>query len=104
MRGTITIIAVALAVASTTAMAGGKGGGGRHVSSSEHPSEGVTLNYGKVNQTYTQQRRDLATGQASGKRQHKPVHVVKEWGAASPMLRGNNSNNRKGGRYLAKPQ
>jgi type VI secretion system secreted protein Hcp len=29
--------------------------------------------------------RDAATGQASGKRQWKPVKVVKEWGAASPQ-------------------
>ena len=30
--------------------------------------------------------RDLATGQASGHRQHQPVKIVKEWGAASPQL------------------
>jgi type VI secretion system secreted protein Hcp len=30
--------------------------------------------------------RDLATGQASGKRQHKPLQFTKEWGAASPQL------------------
>lgn len=30
--------------------------------------------------------RDLATGQASGQRQHSPVSIVKEWGAASPQL------------------
>jgi type VI secretion system secreted protein Hcp len=30
--------------------------------------------------------RDLATGQASGKRQHKPIRFTKEWGAASPQL------------------
>jgi len=30
--------------------------------------------------------RDPATGQASGKRQHSPLSVVKEWGAASPQL------------------
>jgi type VI secretion system secreted protein Hcp len=30
--------------------------------------------------------RDAATGQASGKRQHKPVTITKEWGAASPQL------------------
>jgi type VI secretion system secreted protein Hcp len=30
--------------------------------------------------------RDVATGQASGKRQHQPVVFVKEWGAASPQL------------------
>jgi type VI secretion system secreted protein Hcp len=30
--------------------------------------------------------RDVATGQASGKRQHQPVTVTKEWGASSPQL------------------
>lgn len=30
--------------------------------------------------------RDLATGQASGKRQHRPITIVKDWGAASPQL------------------
>ena len=30
--------------------------------------------------------RDLSTGQASGRRQYKPVTVVKAWGAASPQI------------------
>ncbi|MEO5773978.1 MAG: hypothetical protein ABIQ32_07670 [Sphingomicrobium sp.] len=30
--------------------------------------------------------RDIATGQASGKRTHKPVTFVKEWGPATPQL------------------
>jgi hypothetical protein len=30
--------------------------------------------------------RDVATGQASGKRMHKPLTIVKEWVAASPEL------------------
>ena len=30
--------------------------------------------------------RDVATGQASGKRQHKPITITKEWDAASPQL------------------
>jgi type VI secretion system secreted protein Hcp len=29
--------------------------------------------------------RDPATGQASGKRQHQPITIVKAWGAASPQ-------------------
>jgi type VI secretion system secreted protein Hcp len=33
-----------------------------------------------------QSPRDLASGQASGKRQHKPVTVFKEWGVISPQL------------------
>ena len=31
--------------------------------------------------------RDLATGQASGKRQHQPFRITKEWSASSPTLR-----------------
>lgn len=30
--------------------------------------------------------RDAATGQASGKRQHSPIKIVKEWGAATPQI------------------
>jgi type VI secretion system secreted protein Hcp len=30
--------------------------------------------------------RDVATGQASGKRQHGPITISKEWGAASPQI------------------
>lgn len=30
--------------------------------------------------------RDAASGQASGKRMHKPIKIVKEWGPAPPML------------------
>src|SRR5690606_24987565 len=30
--------------------------------------------------------RDIATGQASGKRQHGAVVITKEWGASSPQL------------------
>jgi hypothetical protein len=30
--------------------------------------------------------RDAASGQATGKRMHKPMTIVKEWGAASPKL------------------
>ena len=31
--------------------------------------------------------RDVATGQASGKRQHGSIKITKEWGASSPSLR-----------------
>ena len=30
--------------------------------------------------------RDVATGQASGKRRHSPITFTKQWGAASPQL------------------
>lgn len=31
--------------------------------------------------------RDVATGQASGKRMHKPITITKEWSASSPLLK-----------------
>jgi type VI secretion system secreted protein Hcp len=34
----------------------------------------------------TSSPRDLATGQASGKRQYKPIQITKEWDASSPQL------------------
>jgi len=33
-----------------------------------------------------QSPRDAATGQASGKRQHGPISITKEWGPASPQI------------------
>ncbi|MCM3872521.1 MAG: type VI secretion system tube protein Hcp [Pyrinomonadaceae bacterium] len=33
-----------------------------------------------------QSPRDVATGQAVGKRQHGPVTITKEWGAATPQI------------------
>ena len=30
--------------------------------------------------------RDVATGQSSGKRTHKPIKIIKEWDAATPQL------------------
>jgi hypothetical protein len=43
---------------------------------------------GKLQQALYQVKgpRDSASGQASGKRMHKPVTFVKEWGPASPQL------------------
>ena len=35
---------------------------------------------------YELKPREAASGMASGKRMHKPLTVVKEWGAASPQL------------------
>ncbi len=33
-----------------------------------------------------QSPRDMATGQASGKRQHQPVVITKRWGVSSPQI------------------
>src|SRR5579863_9864578 len=30
--------------------------------------------------------RDTSTGQSSGKRQHNPIKITKEWGGATPQL------------------
>jgi hypothetical protein len=77
MRG-YPIIVTALALAITPAMAGGKGSGGHASTNQNHLQESVTLNYGKVRQTYKQQSatvRDISTGQASGKRHHHPISI-----------------------------
>jgi hypothetical protein len=44
---------------------------------------------GRVAQSWYQIKgpRDAASGQATGKRMHKPVTFVKEWGPSSPQLR-----------------
>jgi hypothetical protein len=36
---------------------------------------------------YVVSPRDSASGMPTGKRQHSPIKIVKEWGAASPQLR-----------------
>lgn len=36
---------------------------------------------------YIPSPRDSATGQASGKRTHKPMKIIKEWGPSTPQLR-----------------
>ena len=43
---------------------------------------------GKLTQAWYQVKspRDASSGMASGKRQHRPVTFVKEWGAATPQL------------------
>ncbi len=41
---------------------------------------------GAVSSAWIYAPRDVATGQATGKRMHKPFTVVKEWGAASPQM------------------
>jgi type VI protein secretion system component Hcp len=54
MRGYV-IVGIALALASAPALAGGKGGAG-HTSTSQHPQESISLNYGGVKQDYTSQK------------------------------------------------
>jgi type VI secretion system secreted protein Hcp len=42
--------------------------------------EVLSFSYGVVSP------RDVASGQATGKRQHQPIRIIKEWGAATPQL------------------
>lgn len=80
---TSVIIGMALALAITPAIAGGKNGGGGNASTQNHPQESLSLSYGKVEHTYTQQKQD-GTAQATGKRVHKPITVTKKTDTASP--------------------
>ena len=41
---------------------------------------------GAVSSAWLYSPRDMASGQASGKRMHKPFTIVKEWGPASPAV------------------
>ena len=77
------IVGAALALAITPAVAGGKSGGGGNAATQNHPQESISLSYGKVEHTYTQQKAD-GTAQAAGKRMHKPITVTKKTDAASP--------------------
>ena len=53
----------------------------------ESPKQGQTQKIPGLNFQYEViSPRDAATGRASGKRQHKPITFVKEWGAATPQL------------------
>lgn len=54
------------------ALAGGKGGGGGHSAGSK-PSESMTLNYGKIEHTYSQQ----SASKKSGTTKEKPQQYMK---------------------------
>jgi type VI secretion system secreted protein Hcp len=55
-------------------------GDGLKAKGHENQMLALTFDYGIVSP------RDIATGQASGKRQHKPVTITKEWGASTPQF------------------
>jgi type VI protein secretion system component Hcp len=79
------IIGTVLALAITPAVAGGKSGGGAHTSTQNHPQETMSLSYGKIEHTYTQQKPD-GTAQATGKRTHKDITISKSSDKSSPKL------------------
>lgn len=65
----------------------GSRGGEIHVESYSWGAIGQNNNVG-ANETLTvgSARTETASGQAAGKRQHKPLTITKEWGGASPAI------------------
>jgi type VI protein secretion system component Hcp len=55
------VTTVIVLLASGIAFAGGKGGSGGKQAGSDRPKESISLNYGKVEQTYTQQSKSKAS-------------------------------------------
>jgi type VI secretion system secreted protein Hcp len=56
------------------------GGSSQRASACGSKIEALSFSYGLSSP------RDQSTGQATGRRQHKPVRIKKEWSAASPQL------------------
>ena len=53
----------------------------------ESPRQGLSDRIAALKVSYeVLSPRDAATGQASGKRQHKPLVITKEWGPATPQI------------------
>ena len=69
-----------------------RSGGSHHTSHSD-----ITVTQTTDKGSTKMMSRDAASGQATGKRMHKPYTAT----TSSSLLRGNNSGDRKGGRYLA---
>ena len=67
-----------------------RGGGSHHASHSD-----ITVTKTTDKGSTKMMSRDAASGKATGKRMYKP------YTATTSALRGNNTNNQKGGRYLA---
>lgn len=65
----------------------------------------LTCDRGSISSAAHYAPRDSASGQATGKRMHKPFTIVKEWGAASPTLAGAKGSwdlaTMKGGKTMA---
>jgi hypothetical protein len=88
MRTTV-LLAVSLILIAPAAYA--RGGGSHHASHSD-----ITVTKTTDKGSTKMMSRDAASGQATGKRMYKPVKAT-----STSLLRGNNQNNQKGGRYLA---
>lgn len=83
------LLAVSLILVAPAA-AHARGGGSHHTSHSD-----ITVTKTTDKGSTKMMSRDAASGQATGKRMYKPTTATKS------LLRGNNKNNQKGGRYLA---
>ena len=70
--GVLPAALISTLLVSSIAFAGGKGGGG-HASATNKPSENMTLNYGKVEHTYSQQ----SASKKSGTGKSKPQQYMK---------------------------
>ena len=90
MRTSI-LLAVSLVLIAPPALARGSGGS-HHTGHSD-----ITVTKTTDKGSTKMMSRDAASGQATGKRMHKPYTAT----TSSSLLRGNNQNNQKGGRYLA---
>lgn len=74
----IVVMATVLAMAlPAVAFAGGKGGGGK-------PTENMSLNYSKVEHTYSQQSASKKPGSKTGKAQLHDLSITKKTDKASP--------------------
>lgn len=68
---------ISMLLVPSVAFAGGKGGGG-HASASNKPSENTSLNYGKVEHTYSQQSASKKSGTGKNKSQQYMKYEMKD--------------------------
>jgi type VI protein secretion system component Hcp len=67
----------------------------------DKPKESIQFNYNKIEYEY--QKRDASTGQATGKRQHKPISVIKQTDQSSPNLMQVRKSGEKPQEFLTAP-
>jgi type VI protein secretion system component Hcp len=67
----------------------------------DKPKESVQFNYNKIEYEY--QKRDASTGQATGKRQHKPITVIKGTDTSSPNIMQSRKSGEKPQEFLTAP-
>lgn len=80
----LAVTALFALLAPSVAFAGGKGGGGNHAGNGSKPSESMSLNYGKIEHTYSAQKG--TSGTKSGKVHVHDISVQKKLDKSSPDL------------------